>query len=286
MRRFLRWGVLPLAVALLWQCGREWDLLGVLILGLAALHLSLFARGMLCIRSRLFGPVIWRCPREGDCCHLTFDDGPTPGATEAVLELLAAHSARATFFLVGENIRRHPDLARRIVAEGHAVGNHSERHAALMPIWGSDRVAREIRRVDQLIRTVTGRPSVGFRPPAGLRSLAMHRACLRLDVPVIGWSARAADTLAWSAETIARRLARGLQPGAILLLHDGIIPRLPAADRQAMLQALEQVLLEMKARGLRSVPLPCPAREKAHPGSPAATAEQEASVVRPRPRSV
>lgn len=151
---------------------------------------------------------------------LTFDDGPHPQGTPAVLEILAAASARATFFLVGEQVRAHPALAAEIVAAGHEVAVHGDRHRNLLRVT-PQALADDLDRAHATIGEATGRAATLHRPPYGIYShpgIALVRA--RGWRPLL-WSRWGRD---WSARetpaAIAGRLTRDLAPGEVLLLHD------------------------------------------------------------------
>ncbi len=147
---------------------------------------------------------------------LTFDDGPDPETTPAVLDALARHGMRATFFLVGERAARHPELVARIAAEGHEIGNHSWDHPSLPTLPGAavrDQIARTR-------ATLAPRGQKLLRPPYGDQSLATHLAARRLGYRVVIWSVVGRDWLDDGAEAIAGRIVAEAAPGAIVLLHD------------------------------------------------------------------
>jgi peptidoglycan/xylan/chitin deacetylase (PgdA/CDA1 family) len=152
--------------------------------------------------------------------YLTFDDGPDPEWTPRILDLLARAGAKATFFLVGEAAARQPALARRLLAEGHEVGNHSfsHRHPWTLP----ERAARrEVSEGAEAIADVVGRAPRFFRPPHGrLRRCMIEEARARGEALVL-WSRSAVDWGPWArAAGIARRLT-GVAAGDIVLMHDG-----------------------------------------------------------------
>ena len=144
-----------------------WTPLGWLTAAAVGIH----AWGVVNPRSSLYMPVWWRLPAPCTGVALTFDDGPHPERTPAVLDLLAQHGQRATFFVIGENVRRYPALVRRIVAEGHALGLHSNSHSWMFNCWPPGRVQRDLECCGAAIADVTGRPApVLFRPPMGLKN--------------------------------------------------------------------------------------------------------------------
>jgi peptidoglycan-N-acetylglucosamine deacetylase len=206
--------------------------------------------------NRLLGPVLARLPNSAprDAVALTFDDGPDPAITPQVLDLLDAHQARATFFCVGEQARRHPQLVRQIVARGHAVENHSMHHGALHGFLLPGQLAREISAAQAAISDLTGAAPVFFRPPFGVRTPATEPVLSRLGLHCAQWSIRSLDAIDRDAIRVARRVTSRLSAGDIVLLHDG----LATGGRRgppSVLSALPLILQAMNARGLRSLTL-------------------------------
>src|SRR5213592_3682468 len=192
-------------------------------LPLAALgaSLGLWAYGTYEPNSPLFGRVIGRGPGAGRVAYLTFDDGPNPGATEPILDTLAGLGVPAGFFMVGEHVRRFPGIARRVVAAGHEVGNHTLRHPKLH-FRGPRRIDAELTGAHAVIANATGRAPRSFRAPHGYRNPFVTRSARRLGYTVFGWTFGVWDSdPRVSAAEIRRRVARKLRPGAIILLRDG-----------------------------------------------------------------
>src|SRR5437773_8583233 len=135
----------------------------------AAAALGAWAYGTYEPNSPLFGRAVGRGPTRERVAYLTFDDGPNPGATEPILETLAASEVPAAFFLVGEHVRRFPEVARRVAAAGHEVGNHTLRHQKLH-FRGPRRIGEELERTHELIVDTTGRVPRSFRAPHGYRT--------------------------------------------------------------------------------------------------------------------
>ena len=195
---------------------------------------------------------IRRGPGSARAVALTFDDGPHPELTPLVLEALAAASARATFFLVGENVRRYPALVRELVGAGHAVGVHTDthRHAWLCT---PARMRQEITRCLETIGEATGRRPLWFRPPYGAFNAVTRRMAHGAGLHVALWSCDAGDWLPGASQQgIEGRVIAGLAPGAVIDLHDGG-QTLPGCRHMAA--ALPAVLSTMRARGLSAVHL-------------------------------
>lgn len=204
------------------------------------------SRGDLGFRQSLVYPSIRRIEPTGQekFVYLTFDDGPDPSATPAVLDCLAELNAPATFFLVAEKLAWFPDLVRRICENGHAVGNHSLDHRYRVFFRSGHAMKEWIKEAEQEFRR-HGLESVGFRPPAGIRTPPLHRALHALDLPLVMWSERFFDTRrVWSRARADHALQR-LTPGAIILLHDRQRPE----RLGTFLDTLRHFIIQARAMG-------------------------------------
>ncbi len=219
-------------------------------------HVLLTAVGMW-PRSRLLGPNWTRLPADAAArgeVALTIDDGPDPVVTPQVLDILDAHGARATFFCIGKNVARYPDLCREIVRRGHAVENHSDQHWWHFALLGVAGFTRELRAAQETIAGVTGQAPLFFRAPAGLRSPLLDPALCRVGLRLASWTRRGFDTVERNPDTVLRRLLSNLQGGDILLVHDGNAAR-TATGQPVILAVLPQVLSAIRAAGLTPVTL-------------------------------
>jgi len=178
---------------------------------------------------------------------LTIDDGPDPRDTPGLLDLLARHQARATFFVVGKKVEQNRALCRRILAEGHTLGNHTQSHpAALWWACPGPLVRREIRDGSRAILTATGVMPRWFRSPVGMNNRAVHPAANAAGLRVIGWSAAGGDGCPAAPTQIVSRLMAGVRPGAILLVHEG------GSSRHRVL-TLSRLLERLTGEGWRCV---------------------------------
>ncbi len=184
------------------------------------LFVALVAHGVASIRSPFFGRARLRIARP-DAFALTFDDGPDPQTTPVVLDLLRERGAQATFFVVGEKVRRFPELVRRIHEEGHALGNHSDRHSWAHNFRLAGGLRRDLVACQEAVEQAAGVAPRLFRPPVGLRNPATHRVSAELGLELVGWSIRSLDTTRRSAAEVSARVHAALEAGAIVLLHDG-----------------------------------------------------------------
>jgi peptidoglycan-N-acetylglucosamine deacetylase len=163
-------------------------------------------------------PGLERVPTSEPVVALTFDDGPDADATPAVLDALEAAGARATFFLVGEQIEAHPDIARDVIARGHEAAIHGMRHPA-HPQLSDDAAREEVLRGHEAVAALGVEPRF-YRPPYGLFGDGSFEACRELGLEPVYWSAWGMDWETISPERIAELVLPDLASGAIVLLHD------------------------------------------------------------------
>jgi peptidoglycan/xylan/chitin deacetylase (PgdA/CDA1 family) len=188
---------------------------------------------------------------------LTYDDGPNDNATEALLELLAQHEARATFFLIGQFVRQRPEIARRVHAAGHLIANHTETHPWLH-LKPEQVIRAELRACSEAIEDATGVGVGYFRPPHGARRPAVLRVAAELGMKTVQWNAMGHDWQPIGAERIyenierARAKARRRGVGTNILLHDGHDVRM-GSDRADTLKVTERLLKQFVREGVRTV---------------------------------
>ncbi len=179
---------------------------------------------------------------------LTFDDGPSPGATRQILDLLHSHGAHATFFALGTELERYPGIAAAIARAGNEVADHGMTHRSL-PRLGRSRMLYELRATADLIHELTGKPPAFARPPYGNVDQRVVQAARSLNMTVALWTVDTRDWQTPGAATIARRVLQNLHPGEIILLHDG------GGPRQQTVQAVGTILAALDAKGYRAVTL-------------------------------
>lgn len=151
--------------------------------------------------------------------HLTFDDGPHPVATPAVLDILKIRGIYATFFLTGQNVREYPDIARRVKSEGHQIGNHSYIHASLF-FKKKEIVQKQIQQTAEVLESIVGKHSRAFRPPYGYFNLTTLRVLEELGLTCVMWSINSKDYRSSTQASIERRVIPHITNGSILLFHD------------------------------------------------------------------
>jgi peptidoglycan/xylan/chitin deacetylase (PgdA/CDA1 family) len=189
--------------------------------------------------------LVCSVPMEERCVAFTFDDGPNPAATPRLLQLLEDHGARATFFLLGRNVERFPDLAAEIAARGHEIGNHTHTHATL-PLLPRRMMLGEMERATRAIERATGhRPSL-FRPPLGWFNRSMLQALAAHGYRGVLGDVYPQDAHGPASDVIVERVLHRIRPGSIVILHDGIVFR--RTSREPSLNAVETLLGMLRAR--------------------------------------
>lgn len=206
----------------------------------------LIALGVPLIRMQLFCPAILRGTTAQRAIALTFDDGPDPEETPALLDLLRRENVKATFFLIGRRVDEHPELARRIADEGHLVGNHSHNHRWQNTLTSPSAIAREMTDAQGAIERATGVVPRFYRPPIGLTTPNFQTAIRRVGLKLVGWEVRPFDTQ-YPADEVVKRVLRGVKPGSIVLLHDGFSPPGKIVEITATL------IRELRTRGFELV---------------------------------
>jgi peptidoglycan/xylan/chitin deacetylase (PgdA/CDA1 family) len=212
-------------------------------------------------KSQGFGPTIIGTPGRGRLLALTYDDGPNEHWTPELLEILARHDVKATFFAVGKYVDQRPDLVRRVLDEGHALGNHTYSHAALL-LLSEEKIAEELERCAEAVE----RAGCAFsevpqgrlcRPPYGRRRPGTLRTLDRLGYVPVLWSVTLWD---WSkkatAETIWEKAVKQTRGGDVILLHDGDGDHGMDVNREGSLIATERIIERYGSDGFEFVTIP------------------------------
>jgi peptidoglycan-N-acetylglucosamine deacetylase len=203
--------------------------------------------------SQIFGRVVIAGDDPTELA-LTYDDGPNPAATPKLLDVLAKHEVKATFFLIGKHVREQPRLARAIAAAGHVIGNHTMTHPWLS-YQTAGRIREEMADANSLIEDVIGKKVELFRPPHGARRPHVFRVASELGLRTVNWNIITHDWRVLPKEVIVGKVRNGIKRnemrgrGSNILLHDGGMdqPRTPSID------ATEVVIADAKASGKRFV---------------------------------
>lgn len=204
------------------------------------------------VRRYLSERFLCSVPERANCVALTFDDGPNPRNTPALLDLLASKGIHATFFVLGRYLRHYPDLARRAHDEGHELENHTDNHLPL-PLLPRRFVEAEVKRTEHELVKITGRRPRFLRPPMGWFSHRTLEQIAALDyVPVIG-SIHPRDSRQPRTKVILDRIRPRLTDGAIIILHDGGWH--PRVNRSKTIEAVDRLTDELLAEDVRFLTL-------------------------------
>lgn len=223
-----------LVVGVWWQWGWPVGLPAMLVS-----HLP-FIWGTFRPGSRMFSPVLTRLPTTAPLVWLTIDDGPSDD-TPAILDLLDAHAAKATFFLVGQRAAERPELVREIVHRGHGIGNHSHSHPQTV-FWalGPARMRAQVGRAQNELTEIAGVAPRWFRAVVGMANPFVGAALREHGLARVAWSARGFDAVAGDPESVVARIERNLAPGAIVLLHEGARHGRNVESMRLLLQSLDR----------------------------------------------
>ncbi len=173
------------------------------------------------ISSNVYVRTFSRGPKDRRTIALTFDDGPHPEMTPKVLDVLRKNEVKATFFLVGKNVEKYPELAERIAREGHVIANHGFTHTAKPLFMSGEKAADELMQCRDAAYMATGRKPRLYRPPFGVTSPNLGMGVRQAGMECVGWSIRSYDTLgSIPREKVVRRVMDRMHEGAVVLLHD------------------------------------------------------------------
>jgi peptidoglycan/xylan/chitin deacetylase (PgdA/CDA1 family) len=251
--------VAALCVAVLFAAWREpavhhraaWTQASITSGVVCAAVFTVFWTGSTAPKVTWFGSLESHGPRDGQMVALTFDDGPNPGYTLEVAQILDAHNAKGTFFEVGKAVEQRPDITTALLDDGHVVGNHSYFHDATSYL---DPRYPELARAERVFANQVGFCPSLFRPPHGTHTPFMSQVVTNAGMNLVTWEVSAQDWVETDPQRLAENILAQVQPGSIILLHDGIDGNI-GADRSVGLQALPAILDGLAARGLTPVTL-------------------------------
>ena len=207
---------------------------------------------------QLFKGYVWDIPTAQKVAYLTFDDGPTPDVTEFVLDVLAQHNIKATFFCIGNNIEKHPDIFRQVIDAGHTIANHTYNH---LNGWkaGFDSYMDNVWKCEESItsRHIEFRGNKLFRPPYGKIKSSQARALREQGYRIIMWDVLSADfDRTITPERCLQNIVRNVQSGSVIIFHDSV--KAAVNMRYALPRAIE--ILKEKGYRFEAITAPAPAR--------------------------
>jgi peptidoglycan-N-acetylglucosamine deacetylase len=174
---------------------------------------------------------------------LTFDDGPWPGSTMAILKILKANGVKATFYQIGRQARQMPAISRAVADAGMEMGNHSESHPLNLGRLSATAVASQITQGQYDIKKASGKAPRSFRPPGGNTTAALYPVLAKMGLRWVQWDVDTSDWKGPSADYITSRVVRNVRPGSVVLMHDG------GGDRSHTVKALPDIIKKLKAMG-------------------------------------
>ncbi len=198
-----------------------------------------------------FGENITKIKTDEKIVALTYDDGPYPPYTDRLLDILAKHNVKATFFMIGKRIEKHPETVQRAITEGHQIGNHSYSHTVLGFLPPSS-VKREIGRTDTLIQQLGVSEDIAFRAPLLTRYVPVAWVLSKQKRAHISCNVWSWDWMTQNPDRITKTVLKKTKPGSIIVLHDGIAKN-DNADRSGTIEATERIITRLKKQGYRFV---------------------------------
>lgn len=197
--------------------------------------------------NNIYGQVFCQGNPENKVVALTFDDGPYPPYTDQILDILKEDDVKATFFIVGKNAAMHPELVRRIVMEGHQIGNHTYHHIDLLKA-NRRTVTDELAGTNELLFSITGIKPHIVRPPHGFRDPVVLEVMAELELKVVEWSVMSRDWTNPGVEEIVNRTLDRITNGSVVLLHDGDGIKSQASRAQTV-AATRLIIQQLKTKG-------------------------------------
>ncbi len=188
-------------------------------IGLALIYLCVLVYGVFTVKASFFLAMHNEGLTNDKRIALTFDDGPSEH-TNQVLDILKQYHIKATFFLIGSKIESNQKVLRRLVAEGHQLGNHTYNHSKATGFYSVQKLTDELESTRSVVKQFAGLNMKLYRPPFGVTTPNLPKVVSQLRLNPIGWSVRSFDTIPQSAEVIIRRVMKQIKPGSVILLHD------------------------------------------------------------------
>lgn len=198
------------------------------------------------IEANIYVKSYCKNPRAINKIALTFDDGPHPIYTPMVLDILDRYNIKATFFLIGREAEKYPNLVGDILKRGHSIGNHTYSHSVTFTFCNTNKVIQDMLKCNNILHNETRCNIKYFRPPFGVTNLNIAKGIKKLNMQSIGWSIRSLDTMGKDNEVVCNRVIERLHNGAIILLHD---------NREKIVDLLNMIITESYNKGFSFVSL-------------------------------
>lgn len=217
-----------------------------LLPGILILYMLALVYGAASIRSQFFIPAFYRGKAGSRKIALTFDDGPFGERSEQILNLLKKHNSLASFFLIGKRVEEDKGTVKKMINDGHLVGNHSYSHSNFFPLYAKARIRDEVERTNELLEEAGAEPVRFFRPPFGVTNPRIAGGLKDSGLVVAGWSIRTFDTRNQEADRVLKKVLKRMNGGDIILLHE---------TSEYILEILEQLLPAIREAGFTCVRL-------------------------------
>ena len=197
--------------------------------------------------------TVFRVKTQEKMVAVTFDDGPSPIWTTQILDELKKADVKATFFMIGHHVKKYPDVARRVVHEGHQIGNHGYAHSVIL-YYTPPEIEEEIKYTETVIRDITGQTTTCFRPPKAWMPDAIKHHIKALGYSVVLWSLNSKDWVEFDHKLMVRYLTRAVKSGDIILFHDsGNVFSTEGGDRTQTVLAISSLVRILREQGYKFV---------------------------------
>jgi peptidoglycan/xylan/chitin deacetylase (PgdA/CDA1 family) len=237
--------IFTIILILIWIWADKYLQIGAPAYGwLLLIYVAVIFCGTYFIRFGFFMKSICSVKTNEKWVALSFDDGPSDAKTSHILDILKENNVEAAFFCIGKNMAGNETVVRRMIKEGHMIGNHSYSHHHFFDLFSSGKMLNELKEMSLTTKNITGLSPRFFRPPYGITNPNLKKAVFRGGFISIGWSVRSYDTVIRNPTRLLSKVLAGIKPGAILLLHDTsdttikILPQLLKAIRDSGYQMM------------------------------------------------
>ncbi|MEN6357046.1 MAG: polysaccharide deacetylase family protein [Armatimonadota bacterium] len=197
------------------------------------------------------GEVIYRVPTKEKVCALTYDDGPHPKYTPEILAILKRYNVKATFFMIGRDMEKYPDVVKDVLEQGDVIANHTYTHPRNIEANTQAQVIKELEKCEDVIERMTGKRAHLFRPPRGMIDGMVFTIAEEEGYRTVLWTVCADHHDAPTPEAMAKRVIQHIRPGAVILAHDGSFP-----SRWKDVAATPLIIEELRKKGYRFVTVP------------------------------